>query len=341
METISFGVGLAATLAPELSGEPFSLVDIGCSGGIDREWRVFEPNLRAVAFDPNVAECQRLTEREKNPHVRYVTGFVSASPKGRVAQLRGTRSYWAGNPWDRLAAGRSTRVREEKNRTKSAFQLTEENLWNQVELADPSKPIILSEFLPAQGYGDVDFIKIDVDGPDYEILDSLSSFYREGRVLGIMMEVNWYGSDHPADHTFHNTDRFLRAAGFELFNLTVRRYSLAALPQRFALHFPAQSHRGRPFQGDALYLRDLGNPEASPPFPLSREKLLKLACLFDMFGLIDHAAEVLITHRNKLGCDVRPLLDSLCAASDVALDGDYDRYIAKYLADDDAFYPPR
>jgi hypothetical protein len=80
-----------------------------------------------------------------------------------------------------------------------------------------------------------------------------------------------------------------------LFGITQRLYSLAALPQRYELPFPAQSVRGRPFQGDALYLRDLGYPNAIHPFRLTRQKVLKLAALFDVFDKPDHAAEVLIS----------------------------------------------
>ena len=39
----------------------------------------------------------------------------------------------------------------------------------------------------------------------------------------------------------------------------------------------------------------------SPKCPeLSSDKLLKLACLFEIFDMPDHAAEILITYRNEL-----------------------------------------
>ena len=76
-------------------------------------------------------------------------------------------------------------------------------------------------------------------------------------VFGIGIEVNYCGTDAANQNTFHNVDRFLRKHGFDLYDLTVRKYSLAALPAPYADKIPAQSNRGRPLQGDALYFKDL------------------------------------------------------------------------------------
>ena len=36
--------------------QPFFLVDVGASGGIHAQWQVFMPYLRAIGFDPLLAE---------------------------------------------------------------------------------------------------------------------------------------------------------------------------------------------------------------------------------------------------------------------------------------------
>ena len=46
-----------------LSGN-FTLVDIGCSGGINPTWRTWGSHLRAFGFDPNLAEIERLSAAE-------------------------------------------------------------------------------------------------------------------------------------------------------------------------------------------------------------------------------------------------------------------------------------
>jgi len=45
----------------------FMLLDIGCSGGINRQWRRLGRRLRAIGIDPDIREIERLAAREKNP----------------------------------------------------------------------------------------------------------------------------------------------------------------------------------------------------------------------------------------------------------------------------------
>src|SRR5690349_3378855 len=58
------------------SEAPFSLVDVGVSGGLDARWRHFGDSLEAIGFDPLVKEIERLAGAERNPAVRYVASYV-------------------------------------------------------------------------------------------------------------------------------------------------------------------------------------------------------------------------------------------------------------------------
>src|SRR5207302_1105948 len=102
-----------------------------------------------------------------------------------------------------------------------------------------------------------DFIKIDVDGTDYEVLQSVDEILDTHFVLGVGIEVTYPGSGNDTDNVFHNVDRFMKSKGFELFDLTTRRYSARSLPGRYELFMPAQTAFGRIIQGDALFIRDL------------------------------------------------------------------------------------
>ena len=52
-----------------LEREPVTLLDIGCSGGVESEWDVFGSSLRAIGFDPLEFEIARLRRIERRPHV--------------------------------------------------------------------------------------------------------------------------------------------------------------------------------------------------------------------------------------------------------------------------------
>jgi hypothetical protein len=222
-------------------------------------------------------------------------------------------------------------------------ELTAENQWNHVPLANPAAPIVLPDFFHTKSISDVDMIKIDVDGPDFDILQSLSDSLQRCNVLALGLEVNFVGSADETDHTFCNTDRFMRTHGFDLFYLTIRPYSRAALPAPYQLSIPAQTQYGQPLQGDALYARDVCQPGV---VEFSRElrptKLAKLATIFASMGLLDCAAEVFLVHRERLRTilDVDRMLDLLCKEAQNGRQRplSYRDYIAAFERDDPMFY---
>jgi hypothetical protein len=339
---------IVADIVKRLDAEPFKLIDVGCSGGIDRRWRLLEPNLHATGFDANVQECTRLREAERNKHVEYIASFVDIEPTHPFAKQAAGKSFWGRNPWNRLAVARATELKASRTARASNEALTRENLWRQAQLADPEKPIVLSEFITARGITNIDFIKIDVDGADFNILNSLDGLLSKLNVMGLLLEVNWFGTSESTDHTFHNTDRFMKQHGFDLFDVTVRRYSMAALPGRFVWPFPSDSMgpAGRPLQGDALYLRDLVSPEfIDLARRMTTEKLWKSALLFDLFDMPDCAAELLIAYADRFGgrVVVRPMLDTLARRQSSSLGRmwDYREHMRRFDEQDRAFYPPK
>jgi len=344
MEGFGTAAPFARLVAEALGTGRMTLIDIGCSSGIDTAWRVFGERLRALAFDPNLAEIQRLTAEESLPGVEYIAAFVGISPDDPATPRMRAGQFWARSPWDRLSVARTGQLRAAAVATMDAAERTRNNLWAQVDLADPGKPVVLASFLKERGIDDVDFIKIDVDGADFLILRSLAQVLEDAKVLGVGIEVNFFGSDDPDVHTFHNVDRFMKRQGFELFKLSSRPYSMAALPAPYQLTIPAQTTFGRLLQGDALYFRDAAAPENAVWVQKAGvQKLMKLAALFSLANLPDCAAEVLVMYRHLLEgtFDVEGGLDTLVAQA--LGEGEprmtYREYIAAFEADAPRFWP--
>jgi hypothetical protein len=123
-----------------------------------------------------------------------------------------------------VAVAATIQYQAEKRKSLSSRELTLINAWGNTRLPDPNKPIFLRSYL-ADNRTSVDFLKIDVDGPDFQILNSMGESFDHPAILGICLEVNWFGSPHPADHTFHNVDRYVRQFGFELYDVRIMRYA--------------------------------------------------------------------------------------------------------------------
>ena len=200
----------------------------------------------------------------------------------------------------------------------------------------------MSDFAEQQKLASVDFIKIDVDGTDLDVVISSEPIVKPRQVLGFVVEVNWTGSYLSSDNTFHNVDRQMRTMGYSLVGVSTRTYSRRDLPAPFQYEMLAQTHGGQPIQGDAIYLRDAASEHDDLLWgnSLSPTKLLKLAALYEVFSVPDLAAELFNAKRHDLTplVDVDELLDALTPP----LNGrkvSYAEYIAAFRADPTILFP--
>jgi hypothetical protein len=336
-----------AFVAGSLTFERFTFVDVGCSGGIDPAWRVFGDRLRAVAFDASVDECERLTAEETHPDVKYLAGFAGLPPDHPFARHAAGRPRYVRNFFPRSSAGRMAELQEVRLKSASLEEKLHHNAWGMTKLADPNKVVIVPAVLKDLGWSDVDLVKIDIDGPDFEVLHSFDGRFDELGLLSARLEVNLNGGPDSWEHTFHNTDRFMRERGFELLALDVRNYAMSALPSPFAITSPAQSVTGRPFQAEAFYARDPAGADWRDIGAAMRpEKMAKLAAIFSVWNQPDAAAELLLVFREKLAdvFDVDLGLELLAgqaqAQSGATAAIAYRDYITAFEAGAPRFYPP-
>jgi methyltransferase FkbM-like protein len=334
-----------ALIAEKLKTEKFALLDIGCSGGIDPKWRAFEPRLRALGIDASATECQRLAGLERNPDVSYVAAFVSTSANKPIDLSAGPAAPLIMKIRDRMSFMRTREIREERLKDASAEEQFRHNAWELTGLADPGKPVVVPDLLAQRGWTDLDYLKIDIDGADFEILQTFDGRFDTLGVIAVQLEVNFVGTEQPHEHTFHNTDRFLRRAGFDLFRLDVRNCSTRALPARYIWPTPAETVSGRPFQGEAYYARDVLAPHrAQAGARLSAAKIAKLAAVFSAWDVPDAAAELVTARRETLAplFDIDAGLDLLAAQTQSGRSRplSYRAYMASFEADSAAFYRP-
>jgi hypothetical protein len=326
----------AAFVSNGLGAARFSLLDLGCSGGIDPRWRAFGPRLRALAVDASEAECERLRKQETNAPIEYLAAFVGSSRDAKIDLERGQASPLIFRIRDRLSVMRTLELREARLGKAATEEKLRHNVWEKTRLADPARPIVATDLLDSRGWSDLDYLKIDIDGSDFEVLRTFDGKLAGLGVLGVQLEVNFVGTGDPEEHSFHNTDRFMRGQGYELFRLDVRTYSSRALPARYVWPIPAETVSGRPFQGEAYYAPDI---DATG---LATEKLAKLAAIYSLWGVPDMAAELLLKRRDALVklLDIDRGLDLLAlqTQSDRGTGLDYRAYMKIFEADSPSFY---
>jgi hypothetical protein len=335
--------------------DKFTLIDVGCSGGLDKAWLGLGRKLHCLGIDASVDEIEKLNEVNTHPGIVYVDALLCLPREHPFYSLPVNPSMTIGqNVVSRLSAVSAVQARSKSKKDETHEKKMKLNLWEKTRLS--TKKVSLTDVFSENNISDIDFFKIDIDGPDFEVLQDLDGRFAEFGILGIGMEVNYFGDDSPSVHSFHNTDRFMRKNGYDLFGLSVHPYSVSALPSRFHDGTPAQTIFGRPWQGDALYIKDICNGSLSetadqaPVFPGKstggRDKLLNLLLLFSMFGLPDCAAELILKFKSFLEnhIDTKVWLNALTKQAvrfqnnTPAGCPDYTTYMQKFYNDDKSFY---
>jgi len=273
------------------SKEKFKIIDVGVSGGFGDCWNPFYPHIVAYGFDPLVKEIERLKQESSNPDYHFYDFFVTCRGLKEIDEEIKRKSN---DPFGRTSAIAAIKLLN-IDYAKKYYDATGEGKYT-------DKYITIDEFCEESSLADVDLIKIDTDGHDFMALKGAERSLHSCNVLGVLIEAQFHGIPHEDANTWANIDRFLRFKGFSLFDIEIHRYSRAALPKRFVHKLPAQTYTGQVMWGDAIYFRDamIDNYEDIWKVNLSLIKLLKLACLYEIFGLDDCTAELLIKYADRL-----------------------------------------
>jgi len=304
------------------ANDPVVIVDVGARGGFNDEWWVFGDAARIYCFEPDEAECAVLAKRAPD-HVTYIPEALAAA-SGR-ARLYRTKLPWSAGLY----------------KTNAAYFGRLLNRDNALPAGESEIAVTtLSDVVARYGIPAIDFVKLDAEGAELDILKGVPQRALGGAILGVLSEVRFQREINHSPN-FAELDVFLHRHGLSLFDLQFHRQSrhLLPYPQLDDYRLPtgerffAYTTRGQIQDGDALYFRDLLIPanEASVAASSPRQ-ILKLCALFEIYSLNDCAAELISTYRDRLrpliNCDT--LLDLLTRGVNRRFQS-FDAYVGAYF----------
>ncbi|WP_414526834.1 FkbM family methyltransferase [Nodularia chucula] len=235
-------------------------------------WNLFAPNLTIYGFDADADACEAA---EADLETRGINWTEKHIPLALGKSIEERTLYVTKHP---MCSSLYAPNEAFTNRFASLPEFCNLDFTLQMETTT------LDSFCDAEKINTIDFLQIDVQGAELEVLKGASKILSRG-VLGIETEVE-FSPIYLNQPLFADIDSHLRANDFTLFDLRnsyrVRARSPIASAER----------QGQLLWGEAYYLQDPLRENTN--FLIKEpERILKLACIADVLGFPDYALELL------------------------------------------------
>ena len=225
---------------------PLVVIDIGCRDGDAAGWTAFGSNVHVIGFEPDVEECERLQESYDGPARRTFVPLALGGRGGEVL-LHLTRFPQSSSLYEPSteAIERHPALTAHEEIDRRTVTLTTLDEW--IDEADAPAP---------------DFVKLDIQGAELDVLRSSPRALESVRALEVEVEFQPLYRDQPL---FADVDAYLREQGFVLWRLRGLRHLVLAgaapddIPMGYSVladQAELQPTGGQLSWADAVYVRD-------------------------------------------------------------------------------------
>jgi FkbM family methyltransferase len=281
--------------------DPFVVADVGVQGGESAHWNALGDHLVVHGFDAIEEAVDELKRKNSKTRNRTYHWFA-------IGNEDTEREFYfkPGNPTN--------------SSFDPAFYL-------------PADPEVEARVVPVRRLDTllrdgvipvVDFLKIDVEGFEADVLRGAGELLRAG-VLGVETETNFATTRAYPDSPFAMVQAALLESGLVLFDLNFNRVPTASYHQARKVRglppLPAEG-TGKPQIFNVLFCRDLAAErdgslfyKRPPPRP-AIDQILKTIVICELHGLNDVAVDTALKFSAELGqrIDVERAVDLLCKA---------------------------
>jgi FkbM family methyltransferase len=216
-----------------LTGGSIQIVDVGARGGLHARWQPFSDFVEAIGFEPDAAECQRLTAEDPvGGRMRFLPYALGATRERR--------------PFYLCRQQRCSSLYPPNARFVSVFAPT---ICDSMTLGGQSELDVVPLDRVAQDERvRPDCLKVDVQGAELDVLKGAAKVLATVKLMELEVEFNPQYLGQPL---FADVDAFARLHGFSLLGLRRTFWRRRAAVQRAAC-----VAGGQIVHGDALYYNE-------------------------------------------------------------------------------------
>lgn len=234
-------------------------------------WGIFAPRLTIYGFDADADACDAANADIESRQVNWTEKHIPLALGGSVGE---STLYVTKDPMcSSLYRPNEPYIARFNNLPEVA------NLDFTVGIETTT----LDSFCQTEGIDEIDFLQVDVQGADLQVLEGASQIL--GSILGIQIEVA-FSELYVNQPLFADVDTYMRKQGFTFFNLKVGCRVRSRSP------IFSSELLGQVLWGDAYYFRDLIREDIITPLK-TPDKILKLACIADIMDFPDYTLELL------------------------------------------------
>ena len=234
-------------------------LDVGARGDVSEPWSLFEPGaIKVIGFEPDPVECDRLSK--SYPGRKYYPNALWGDKATRLFYL----CEWASTSSMYPPA-------EASNRQYRPIHWTGRVPAKTLQVECVALDSILA---PVDA---PDFIKIDTQGAELEILRGAEKLLRHGAPL--VLAETWCAEVYAGMPLTHDVMAYMYQLGYQVFDLNVAaawQHKNAVLPDVYC--------KAKTIGFDLLFVKRLDNLHLQ-----SESELLKFAGLCELFGFRDYA----------------------------------------------------